>query len=75
MKKWEQNILAGTISLVTGIILFLLPFTGHIQSLHLGVSLYLFGMLTAGVGVGILTNTYTIYKLEKRNAHTSSKCS
>jgi len=69
VRKWEQNILAGTISLVTGIILFLLPFTGHIQSLHLGVSLYLFGMLTAGVAVGILANTYTIYKLEEERAH------
>lgn len=69
MKEWAQNLVAGFIPFVVGIVLFLLPFTGNIASLNLGIFLYLFGMLTIGIGIGILANTYTIHKLEERITH------
>lgn len=52
--------------LVVGAMLFLLPLSGSIGSLDLGVLLYLLGAFLAGVGVGVLTSCYAIYRLESK---------
>jgi uncharacterized membrane protein YidH (DUF202 family) len=62
----RSNVGVGLAVLVAGVALFFLPFTGTVSSLNLGVSLYLLGMFVAGVGVGILANTSTIYRLEMK---------
>jgi hypothetical protein len=65
MKQWKQNLYVGSLSFAIGIIMFLLPYTGNIESLWTGVILYLSGMFVLGFAVGVLANTYTIQKLEK----------
>lgn len=65
MKQWEQNLYVSFFSFAIGIIMFLLPYTGNIESLWVGVILYLSGMFVLGFAAGVLANTYTIQKLEK----------
>jgi hypothetical protein len=57
---------AGLVCLIVGIVFFLLPFSGSVSSINLGVSLYLLGVFTAGIGVGVLLSSSAIYRLEKK---------
>jgi len=57
---------AGLVCLVVGIAFFLLPLSGSVSSINLGVSLYLLGVFIAGIGVGVLLSSSAIYGLEKK---------
>jgi hypothetical protein len=49
-----------------GTMLFLLPISGSVNALDIGVLLYLLGTFVSGLGVGILVSSSTIYRLEKK---------
>ena len=57
---------AGLVCLAVGIAFFLLPLSGSVSSIHLGVSLYLLGVFIAGIGVGVLLSSSAMYRLEKK---------
>ena len=65
MKVWELNLIIGIIVFIVGIFMFMLPMAGMIESLDVGAALFLFGMFIAGIGMGLVISTYTIYRLEK----------
>jgi hypothetical protein len=67
MRLWQLHFSMGLICLVIGATLFLLPLSGSISSLDLGVLLYLLGTFVAGVGVGVLASSSTIYRIEREN--------
>lgn len=65
MKVWELNLIIGIIVFIVGIFMFMLPMAGMIESLDVGVALFLSGMFIAGIGMGLVISTYNIYRLEK----------
>jgi hypothetical protein len=66
MRSWQNHLAIGLACLIIGAMLFLLPFSGSVNSLDIGVLLYLLGTFVSGLGVGILACSSAIYRLEKK---------
>ncbi|UCC33897.1 MAG: hypothetical protein JSW53_02535 [Candidatus Bathyarchaeota archaeon] len=85
MKKWEQIGMIGVFALTIGVILSAWGFLAvdEIRMEQIGdqvtatfdptfVVLLMFGSFFVGLGIGELTSTYTIHKLEKQLASEDS---
>ena len=71
MTEWKGNLVSGIFALVFGIVFMLLSTTLTLLP-SVKPTLLSGGLLLTGGGVGTLSSTYTIYKLEKRLASLSS---
>ena len=71
MSEWQGNLIAGIAALVLGIVFVLLSTTLTLLP-SVKPTILSGGLLLTGGGVGTLSSTYTIYKLEKMLASLSS---
>lgn len=65
MSEWKINLAMGIVALVLGVVFMLLSTTLTLLP-SVKPTILSVGLLFTGGGVGTLSSTYTIYKLEKR---------
>lgn len=70
MKEWLQNLIGSIVVIFIGTCLILVPYAINLEydfTFYQVMLFLVFGVFLLGVGFGLLIDTYTIYKLEKKS--------